>query len=41
MFNMYWINEIKNNYSIINDCYNVVVVEFGSEVVECFFKIWV
>ena len=38
--NMYRINEIKNNHSTINDRYNAVAAEFGSEVAERFSKTW-
>ena len=38
--NMHRINEIKNNHSTINDRYNAVAAEFGSEVAERFSKTW-
>ena len=38
--NMHRINEIKNNRSTINDRYNAVAAEFGSEVAERFSKTW-
>ena len=37
---MHRINEIKNNHSTINDRYNAVAAEFGSEVAERFSKTW-
>ena len=37
---MHRINEIKNNHSSINDRYNAVAAEFGSEVAERFSKTW-
>lgn len=38
--NMHRINEIKNSHSTINDRYNAVAAEFGSEVAERFSKTW-
>ncbi|MFD3283475.1 lipase secretion chaperone [Alteromonas macleodii] len=38
--NMHRINEIKNNHSTINERYNAVAAEFGSEVAERFSKTW-
>ena len=37
---MHRINEIKNNHSTLNDRYNAVAAEFGSEVAERFSKTW-